>query len=104
MPLDSVHRRLAHQQQMSRTTVQRWRTRFMVAGRLVDQVMSHEPYRSARRVFWIADNGSSHRGERAAEELRERHPRIVVVHTPVHASWLNQIEVRRTQNSSFAPS
>ena len=62
-------------------------------GRLVDQVMSQEPYRSARRVFWIADNGSSHRGERAAEELRERHPRIVVVHTPVHASWLNQIEL-----------
>jgi transposase len=62
-------------------------------GRLVDQVMSQEPYRSARRVFWIVDNGSSHRGERAAEELRERHPRIVVVHTPVHASWLNQIEL-----------
>jgi transposase len=61
-------------------------------GRLVDQVMDHEPYRSARRVFWIVDNGSSHRGERAAEQLRSRHPRIVVVHTPVHASWLNQIE------------
>jgi hypothetical protein len=64
--------------------------------------MSQEPYRSARRVFWVVDNGSSHRGERAAEELRARHPRIVVVHTPVHASWLNQIEVKRTQNSSFA--
>jgi hypothetical protein len=44
-------------------------------------------------VFWIVDNGSSHRGERAAEELRDRHPRVVVVHTPVHASWLNQIEL-----------
>jgi transposase len=61
-------------------------------GRLVDQVMDQEPYRSARRVFWIVDNGSSHRGEHAAEELRMRYPRIVVVHTPVHASWLNQIE------------
>jgi transposase len=61
-------------------------------GRLVDQVMDLEPYRSARRVFWIVDNGSSHRGERAADELRAYHPRIVVVHTPVHASWLNQIE------------
>src|SRR5579859_6970436 len=61
-------------------------------GRLVDQVMDQEPYRSARRVFWIVDNGSSHRGERAAEELRARHQRILVVHTPVHASWLNQIE------------
>lgn len=62
-------------------------------GRLVDQVMDQEPYRSARRVFWIVDNGSSHRGQRAADELRVRHPRVVVVHTPVHASWLNQIEL-----------
>jgi hypothetical protein len=62
-------------------------------GRLVDDVMSQEPYRSARRVFWIVDNGSSHRGERAAQELRARHPRIVLIHTPTHASWLNQIEL-----------
>jgi transposase len=62
-------------------------------GRLVDDVMSQEPYRSARRVFWIVDNGASHRGERAAHELRARHPRIVIVHTPKHASWLNQIEI-----------
>jgi hypothetical protein len=44
-------------------------------------------------VFWIVDNGSSHRGQRAADELQLRHPRIVIVHTPVHASWLNQIEL-----------
>jgi transposase len=62
-------------------------------GRLVDDVMSQEPYRSARRVFWTVDNGSSHRGDRSAEELRARHPRIVIVHTPTHASWLNQIEI-----------
>jgi len=62
-------------------------------GRLVDDVMGQEPYRSARRVFWIVDNGSSHRGERAADELRERHPNIAMVHTPVHASWLNQVEI-----------
>lgn len=62
-------------------------------GRLVDDVMSQEPYRSARRVFWVVDNGSSHRGERSAEELRARHPRILIVHTPKHASWLNQIEI-----------
>ncbi len=55
--------------------------------------MREEPYRSARRVFWIVDNGSSHRGERSAAELRERHPRIVIVHTPKHASWLNQVEI-----------
>jgi len=62
-------------------------------GRLVDDVMNQEPYRSARRVFWIVDNGSSHRGERAADELQARHPRLVIVHTPTYASWLNQIEI-----------
>ena len=61
--------------------------------RLVDQVMSQEPYRSARRVFWIVDSGSSHRGEKAAGRLRATWPSIVLVHTPVHASWLNQIEI-----------
>ena len=61
--------------------------------RLVAQVMSQEPYRSARRVFWIVDNGSSHRGERAAARLQAKWPKLVLVHTPVHASWLNQIEI-----------
>jgi len=61
--------------------------------RLVAQVMRREPYRSARRVFWIMDNGSSHRGDRSDERLRSRWPTIVPVHTPVHASWLNQVEV-----------
>jgi hypothetical protein len=61
--------------------------------RLVEQVMSREPYRSARRVFWILDNGSSHRGERCGRRLRKRWPAIIAVHTPVHASWLNQIEI-----------
>ena len=61
--------------------------------RLVEQVMSVEPYRSARRVFWITDNGSSHRGQKAANRLRAAWPSIVLVHTPVHASWLNQIEI-----------
>jgi DDE superfamily endonuclease len=62
-------------------------------NRLVAQVMSQEPYRSARRVFWVVDNGSSHRGERARARLRATWPRLVLVHTPVHASWLNQIEI-----------
>lgn len=60
---------------------------------LVEQVMSQEPYRSATRVFWIMDNCSSHRGERCAERLRKRWPAIIVVHTPFHASWLNQVEI-----------
>jgi hypothetical protein len=61
--------------------------------RLVHQVMSQEPYRSARRVFWIVDNGSSHRGERAQQRLQERYPNAILIHTPVHASWLNQVEI-----------
>jgi len=61
--------------------------------RLVDQVMCQPPYNQARRVFWIMDNGSSHRGARCVARLQEKFPRLVVVHGPVHASWLNQIEI-----------
>jgi hypothetical protein len=61
--------------------------------RLVDQVMTTKPYRSARRVFWITDNCSSHRGEKAAARLRAQWPNATLVQTPVHASWLNQIEI-----------
>ena len=69
------------------------RTGIVPFGRLVDQVMSQEPYASARRVFWVVDNGSSHRGPRTEARLRERWPSIRVVHTPIHASWLNQVEI-----------
>ncbi|HZD41609.1 MAG TPA: IS630 family transposase [Terriglobales bacterium] len=61
--------------------------------RLVNKVMSQEPYRSAHRVFWITDNGSSHRGSAAAHRLKKTWPTIILVHTPVHASWLNQVEI-----------
>ena len=61
--------------------------------RLVDQVMNQWPYKEARRVFWILDNGSSHRGEACVRRLTQAHPRLVPVHGPVHASWLNQIEI-----------
>jgi hypothetical protein len=61
--------------------------------RLVEQVMGAEPYRSARRVFWVLDNGSSHRGAACERRLRQRWRNVRVVHTPVHASWLNQIEI-----------
>ena len=55
--------------------------------------MTKEPYASARRVFWIVDNGSSHRGQASVRRLENRWPNLILVHTPVHASWLNQIEI-----------
>jgi DDE superfamily endonuclease len=60
---------------------------------LVAQVMTIEPYASARRVFWVVDNGSSHRGQASVERLRKAWPNLHLVHLPVHASWLNQIEI-----------
>jgi hypothetical protein len=62
-------------------------------GRLVEQVMRTQPYRSASRVFWVVDNGSSHRGQAAVRRLRKAYRKAVLVHTPVHASWLNQVEI-----------
>jgi transposase len=60
---------------------------------LVDQVMAAEPYASARRVFWVVDNGASHRNWAAAARLSDAYPNAQMVHLPVHASWLNQVEV-----------
>lgn len=60
---------------------------------LVDQVMRQEPYASARRVFWVVDNGSSHAGHASVDRLRQAWPTARLVHLPIHASWLNQIEI-----------
>jgi hypothetical protein len=61
--------------------------------RLVQQVMEQEPYRNAPRVFWIVDNGSSHRGAASVRRLQGDYPNLILVHLPVHASWLNQVEI-----------
>jgi hypothetical protein len=61
--------------------------------RLVAQVMTAEPYASARRVFWVVDNGSSHRGEASVVRLEGRYPNLRLIHLPNHSSWLNQIEI-----------
>lgn len=61
--------------------------------RLVADVMTKEPYASARRVFWVVDNGTSHRGDKAARRLADRWPNLILVHLPIHASWLNQVEI-----------
>jgi hypothetical protein len=62
-------------------------------GRLVKQVLAEEPYRSGERLFWVVDNGSSHRGAASKKRLRQVDSRIILVHTPIHASWLNQVEI-----------
>lgn len=62
-------------------------------GGLVRDVMRRSPYKDAKRVFWIVDNGSSHRGAAACRRLQGEFPNLVLVHLPVHASWLNQIEI-----------
>ena len=62
-------------------------------ARLVAQVMTTEPYASAKRVFWIVDNGSSHRGQASIDRMAAAWPNAVAVHLPVHASWLDQTEI-----------
>jgi len=61
--------------------------------KLVEQVMEQEPYQSASRVFWVMDNGSSHRGKLGDKRIQAKWKNIVPVHTPIHASWLNQVEI-----------
>ena len=60
---------------------------------LAGQVMARPEYQGAPRVFVIVDNGSDHRGQAAINRLRTAHPNAIMIHTPVHASWLNQIEI-----------
>lgn len=62
-------------------------------GRLAEQVMTTEPYASADRVFWVVDNGSSHRGRASIDRMTATWPTAQLVHLPVHASWLDQIEI-----------
>jgi transposase len=62
-------------------------------SRLVEQVMTTEPYASADRVFWVVDNGSSHRGAASAERMAKAWPNAQLIHLPAHASWLDQAEI-----------
>ncbi len=69
------------------------RTGIRPFGRMVSQILKCAPYCDAERLFLIVDNGSSHRGQRSVERMQKRDKRIILVHTPVHASWLNQVEI-----------
>jgi transposase len=62
-------------------------------SRLVKQVMTAEPYASADRVFWIVDNGSSHRGAASIKRMTKAWPNAHLIHLPIHASWLDQAEI-----------
>ena len=55
--------------------------------------MTTEPYASADRVFWIVDNGSSHRGAASVKRMTKAWPNAHLIHLPVHASWLDQAEI-----------
>jgi hypothetical protein len=74
-------------------------------SRLVEQVMTTHPYASARRVFFVADNGSSHRGQASIDRMAKAWPTAKLVHLPIHASWLNQIEIYFSiiQRKALAP-
>ena len=61
--------------------------------RLVADVMTTEPYASARTIFWIVDNGSSHAGQASVDRLESTYTNLRLIHLPIHASWLNQIEL-----------
>jgi hypothetical protein len=62
-------------------------------GRRAARVMEREPYRSAGRVFWAVDNGSSHRGAASVERPTGGHGGLIAVQTPVHSGWLDRVAV-----------
>jgi len=69
------------------------KTGIVAFERLLTDVMAQEPYVSARTVFVVCDSGSSHRGQASIDRTRDKWPNVSLVHVPVHASWLNQIEI-----------
>ena len=61
--------------------------------KLAARVMARPEYTNASRVFVIAGNGSDHRGQAAIRRLAAAWPNAIMIHTPIHASWLNQVEI-----------
>ncbi len=81
-----VHRAKIYGRCESRSTIATF-------DRLVQHVMNQAPYRNAHRVFWIVDNGTCHRGPASIQRLQGRYPNLRLIHGPIHASWLNQVEI-----------
>ena len=61
-------------------------------GRLVEQVMSTEPYASAKTVYWSSTTAPRTRQD-VGQRMQERWANARLIHLPVHASSLNQIEL-----------
>ncbi len=59
----------------------------------VREVMAQEPFARASRVFWVTDNGSAHHPKTFGPWLRTEFPKAQALHTPVHASWVDQEEI-----------
>ena len=51
--------------------------------------MALEPYRTAKRVFWLVDGGAIHRGQCAADRLPAQFHNLTLAHLLKHATWLN---------------
>jgi len=76
------------------------RTGIASFGRRVRQVREAPEYRTPcgrgdvrRRVFWVVDHGSSHRGSAAGPRMSGAYPNAILVHVPENASGLNQVAV-----------
>lgn len=59
----------------------------------LDTALAREPYASARCIHLVLDNGSSHHPSTFPVWLAQHHRNVMVHYLPVHASWLNQIEI-----------
>ena len=53
----------------------------------------HRALRHRASSVLVLDNGSSHRGQASIDRLQHRWPKLRLIHLPVHASWLNQVEI-----------
>jgi len=60
---------------------------------LIDRVMTQAPYQSAQRVFWLVDSGCAHHRNTFPARLKSLYANAIAVSLPIHASWLNQIEL-----------
>ena len=58
----------------------------------MEHLMEQEPFRSARRVFLVMDNGSSHDPRTFPAVVTGKWPKVTVAYTPTHGSWLNPVE------------